>query len=270
MEFTFARRGGYECSSKGDRRFSAFYAVMPDGRTIEEHYQCDVKGYDVGGQQWRLGKGKPPLDPTRDMWAEYLALWRAWAKINSELIEELRGRAAAHNCILSDCFASTPVNQARALAQILNETKEVGSMDEFKLIVAGGRSFVNADLMWETVIALANGPYALKDVSIVSGMAPGADRMAAEFAKMNHVVLYPMPANWKHYGRSAGMRRNADMAAFADGALVFWNGTSKGSRNMIETMRKLGKPVHVVMYDEPTLEAHRGFHQANGRFVKGL
>jgi len=270
MEFTFARRGGYECSSKGDRRFSAFNAVMPDGRTIEEHYQCDVKGYDVGGQQWRLGKGKPPLDPTRDMWTEYLALWRAWAKVNPDLIEELRGRAAAHNCILSDCFASTPVNQARALAQILNETKEVGLTNEFKLIVAGGRSFADYLKLADEIFKLANGPYAMQDVSIVSGMAPGTDRLAVQFAKQNHVVLHEMPANWKHYGRSAGMTRNADMAAFADGALCFWNGVSKGTKNMIDTMKRLNKPVHVVMYDEPEAPVHKGFHQATGRFVKGL
>ena len=35
----WSRKGGYECSSKGDKRFSALFAVMPDGRTIEQHYQ---------------------------------------------------------------------------------------------------------------------------------------------------------------------------------------------------------------------------------------
>lgn len=37
----------YEVSSKGDKRFSAFYARLKDGRTIEEAYQLDVKGYRV-------------------------------------------------------------------------------------------------------------------------------------------------------------------------------------------------------------------------------
>ena len=47
--YTWSRRGGYECSSKGDKRFSAFTARLPDGRTIEEHYQCDIKSYEPGG-----------------------------------------------------------------------------------------------------------------------------------------------------------------------------------------------------------------------------
>lgn len=119
-KFKYSRYGGYECSSKGDKRFSAFYAKMPDGRSIEQHYQCDVKGYQPGGTDWKLGKGKPPLDASTDTWAEYLALWELWSWANPELIKELAKLAEAHNFTLSDRFASTPVNQARALAEVLN------------------------------------------------------------------------------------------------------------------------------------------------------
>src|SRR5690606_2260660 len=35
VQFTWSRYGGYEVSSKGDARFSAFNARMPDGRSIE-------------------------------------------------------------------------------------------------------------------------------------------------------------------------------------------------------------------------------------------
>ena len=120
--YTWQRYGGYEVSSRGDKRFSAFNAVMPDGRTIEQHYQCDVKGYDPGGTNWRLGKGKPPLRKDVDLWSEYLALWRTWARNNPQLVHELMQRCATHNTtVLSDRFASTPINQAHALAVILNE-----------------------------------------------------------------------------------------------------------------------------------------------------
>lgn len=119
--FTYARRGGYECSSKGDKRFSALFAVMPDGRTIEQHYQCDVKGYQPGGRDWRLGKGKPPMDRSKDLWSEYLALWETWAMVNPDLMNELAAAATQKNRVLSDMFATTPVNQARALAELLNQ-----------------------------------------------------------------------------------------------------------------------------------------------------
>ena len=120
----WSTRGGYEVSSRGDKRFSAFYAKLADGRTIEEAYQLDVKGYRKYGNNPMLGKGKPPLDKTVDTWEEYLNLWKQWAKENPELVQELAELAKQHNYILCDGFAYTRVNQARALCEILNELGE--------------------------------------------------------------------------------------------------------------------------------------------------
>ena len=118
--FKWKRYGGYEVSSKGDKRFSAFNAILSDGRSIEMHYQCDVKGYDPGGTNWRLGKGKPPLNRDLDLWTAYFSLWIMWAMDHQELLAELKQLAEAKGKVLSDCFASTEVNQARALAELLN------------------------------------------------------------------------------------------------------------------------------------------------------
>ena len=114
---------GYEVSSQGDRRFSALYARLADGRTVEEAYQLDVKGYRrLGATDWRAGKGRPPLDAlTRDqLWDAYLALWRQWAAEHPALLTDLRRRAAGRT--LTDKFASTPISQARALAVLLCES----------------------------------------------------------------------------------------------------------------------------------------------------
>lgn len=129
-EYTWSRDGGYECSTAGDKRYSALYATLEDGRTIECHYQCDVKGYEPGGTNWRLGKGKPALDSTKDLWAEYLSLWVRWSKLNPAKLENLRIVSAARGYLLSDTFAATEISQARALAYILNET-EVRPLDGF-------------------------------------------------------------------------------------------------------------------------------------------
>lgn len=119
--FGWTRYGkGYEVSTDGDRRFSALYAKMADGRTVEMHYQLDVKGYQPGGTDWRLGKGKPPLDTSIDLWQEYLKLWKLWAKDHPNLMSELRACVAVSGYKLSDKFAKTEVSQARALAYILN------------------------------------------------------------------------------------------------------------------------------------------------------
>jgi len=188
-------------------------------------------------------------------------------EITDEQLAYLHGKKLVCFCAPAHCHGETLIEAAAKAHARLNPTKETG-MNEFKLIVAGGRSFNDYEKLCQELFALANGPYALHDVSIVSGMAPGADRLAVQFAKQFYVVLHKMPADWAHYGRSAGMRRNAEMAAFADGALCFWNGVSRGTRNMIETMKKLGKPVHVVLYQEPGAQVHPTFHQVTGRFTK--
>lgn len=107
-----------EMSSHGDKRFSALYARLKDGRSIEEAYQLDVKGYRSLGNDWRLGKGKPPLKDV-DLWASYKSLWRQWVKDNLAVFEDLSRLAA--NKTLTDKFASSPISQARALAELLVE-----------------------------------------------------------------------------------------------------------------------------------------------------
>ena len=56
-----------ECSSRGDKRFSAFYARVGD-RTIEDHYQ-GAKVFEDGstGLSWREAKGRKSVN------AEYMA-----------------------------------------------------------------------------------------------------------------------------------------------------------------------------------------------------
>ena len=117
---------GYECSSIYDRRFSAFYARLEDGRTIEQHYQCDIKGYDVGGTNWKAGKGNPPLvDISYDeQWKQYKQLWVKYFELNPELLMAIRmsGRTT-----MTDSFATSDINQARAIAEILNERQQLRS-----------------------------------------------------------------------------------------------------------------------------------------------
>lgn len=60
----------------------------------------------------------------------YLPLWKEWAKQNPGLIEELRSKVK--NKMLTDKYANTRVSQARALADILNETESFSSYKQIK------------------------------------------------------------------------------------------------------------------------------------------
>lgn len=113
---------GYEVSTKGDRRFSPFFATLSDGRTIEEAYQLDIKGYRRYSNDVMLGKGKPPLYEIskEQLYKEYRKLWLQFANENKGLIIELLEIVKENNYMLKDRFAQTEINQARALADILN------------------------------------------------------------------------------------------------------------------------------------------------------
>jgi len=104
----------------------------------------------------------------------------------------------------------------------------------YKLIVAGSRSWTDYELMraklrefWQQVV-----PKDAAGIEIVSGAAPGADELGEKIAQMNGVPCKQFPANWDLFGRSAGYRRNEQMANYANGAIVFWDGESKGSLHM--------------------------------------
>lgn len=106
------------------RMFSAFNARLKDGRTIEEAYQCGIKGYDTIQQ----GKGRPPLDEDisqEELWHDYLDLWVSWAYENPEKMELLRKEAERRGGILTDMYATSHINQAHALTFILNNTEEL-------------------------------------------------------------------------------------------------------------------------------------------------
>ena len=121
-------------------------------------------------------------------------------------------------------------------------------MNEFKLIVAGGRDFNDAALMERVLIALADVDYADMALSIVSGMARGADALGYQFAQANGVKCYEFPADWEKHGKRAGFIRNKQMGDFADGLLAFWDFESKGTDHMIKYMQSLSKPVHIIRY----------------------
>jgi len=109
-----------------------------------------------------------------------------------------------------------------------------------KVIIAGSRSIRNVYAVDE---AMFRSGFHITEV--VSGHAGGVDQVGELLAERDDLATMIFPANWDKYGRSAGIRRNAEMADYADAAVVVWDGESRGSKNMIEQMEKRDKPVFV-------------------------
>lgn len=108
----------YECSSRGDRRFSAFYAKV-DGKSIEYIYQVEIKGYNSISE----GKGKPgKLYDLSTQKKLYKDLWRKYLQVNPTYKADLLEIIKTHE--LNDMFATKgALNQADILTEILNEGK---------------------------------------------------------------------------------------------------------------------------------------------------
>ena len=80
-----------ECSSRGDKRFSAFYARIKrrGNKTIEELYQArKLFEGGVSGLSIKEAKGKLPVN-IEDCRSYYSLLWREWFDENPELLLEL-------------------------------------------------------------------------------------------------------------------------------------------------------------------------------------
>jgi hypothetical protein len=121
-------------------------------------------------------------------------------------------------------------------------------MNGFKLIVACSKDYTDYEHLSRVIFAMADVEFADKEVSIVSGMARGADTLAVRFATDNYIDLYEFPADWRKYGKFADLYSNMQMGDFADGLLAFWDGKSEGTAQMISYMKQLGKFVHVINY----------------------
>ena len=108
----------------------------------------------------------------------------------------------------------------------------------FRVIIAGGRDFNNyAGLSASMDYLLKN---VCDEIQIICGMARGADRLGERYAKERGYKIRYFPADWDTYGKSAGYRRNVEMASNADALVAFWDGVSYGTKHMIDIAKEKG------------------------------
>ena len=130
-----------------------------------------------------------------------------------------------------------------------------------RAIIAGGRDFNNFNVLESNLHKifkrLADEGLISKciqesNIEVVCGKAKGADTLGEKFAKTYHLSVKYFPANWDAYGKSAGYRRNAEMANYAkedNGVLIaFWDSKSKGTKHMVDIAKSSGIRVFIVSY----------------------
>ena len=91
-----------------------------------------------------------------------------------------------------------------------------------------------------------------EEIVIVSGCAKGADTLGERYASERGYQVLRYPAQWDKYGKSAGYRRNKEMAEVSNACIAFLSLTSenRGTKNMISTALKMNLLVREVKEED--------------------
>lgn len=112
-----------------------------------------------------------------------------------------------------------------------------------KIVVAGGRDFNNKEIIFRCLDSIG----IKKEYTIVSGHARGVDTIAEMYAKERGLALELYPAEWDKYGKKAGHMRNHKMALVSDAVIAFWDGSSRGTRSMLNYA--LTNQLSIIVFD---------------------
>lgn len=117
-----------------------------------------------------------------------------------------------------------------------------------KVIIAGSRDFKDYEFLRLKLDNFCKYK-GIESFTIISGTARGADKLGEYYAKEKNFPIEYHAANWDLYGRSAGYKRNQQMADIADVCIVFWDGKSKGSKHMFDIVTKKELETYLINYE---------------------
>lgn len=113
--------------------------------------------------------------------------------------------------------------------------------DPIRLLVTGSRGWTD----YKTIFAYLQK---LRPALVIHGGAMGADLHAGRAAREIGIPVCIFPANWSHYGKSAGSIRNEEMLSLSNPTqgVAFWDGHSSGTVHMIRLCQHKGVPLEVI------------------------
>lgn len=114
------------------------------------------------------------------------------------------------------------------------------------VIIAGSRSIKDIKVVNQRMEEI-RASQSLQIQEIVSGTAHGVDQLGEKWAESMNIPIKRFPAEWDKYGKSAGFRRNKQMAKYADVLVAIWDGKSKGTQHMIKVAQAMG--LEVLVYE---------------------
>ena len=92
---------------------------------------------------------------------------------------------------------------------------------------------------------------------IVSGGAVGVDASARKFAIASGIKFTEFLPEYRLYGRRAPLIRNLQIIRSVDQVLAFWDGTSRGTKYVINACRKEGVPITIYLSRQAAQKFYR-------------
>lgn len=114
-----------------------------------------------------------------------------------------------------------------------------------RTIIAGSRNITSMSIIEK---AIDDSGFSIS--TVISGNARGVDTLGEMWAQEHDIPVQLFPAQWQTLGRSAGYRRNEEMARNADALIACWDGVSKGTKHMIDIAHRYNLKVHVYKVPE--------------------
>ena len=115
-----------------------------------------------------------------------------------------------------------------------------------RICVAGSRSFHDKH-KFDTFLRVFLSWAGVDPYAFISGDASrGPDRMIIDWAKYHDKPCFKFTADWENLGKGAGFIRNAEMRKHLTHLLVFWDGESRGTKEMIEKTMLL-ENIHISL-----------------------
>jgi len=106
-----------------------------------------------------------------------------------------------------------------------------------------------------------------KITEIVSGGARGVDTCARKFAHRNGLKLTEFLPDYRTYGKSAPIKRNLQIIAYADIVIAFWDKKSRGTKFVIDQCKRQGVKIRVFVPKESVWEiVPEGLHDFSDDF----
>lgn len=84
---------------------------------------------------------------------------------------------------------------------------------------------------------------------IITGGAIGVDRSACVYAKKNKIKLIVIKPEYNKFGKLAPIIRNSKIVDRCDSVLAIWDGHSNGTINIVETAKRMNKPLRLFIYE---------------------